>query len=46
MDNTGALTFFTFFTLLAPFLGWVLLTVVTGVAAYHRGRDVAAWTTL
>ncbi len=46
MENTGVLTFFTLFTLLAPFLGWVLLTVVTGVAAYHRGRDVAVWTVL
>ena len=44
MENT--LAFFTILTMLAPFWGWILLAIITGIAAYHRGRDVAAWAVL
>ena len=29
-----------------PFISWVLLAIITGVGAYHRGHDVVGWALL
>ncbi len=42
----SGISFLTILTMLAPFIGWVLLAIVSGVAAYHRGRDVVGWALL
>ena len=36
MENTE---FFTFFTIFAPIWFWIVLAIVTGIAANQRGRD-------
>ena len=45
-ETTGAFAFLALFTTLLPLWGWILFAVVTGVAAYYRGRDVVGWLAL
>ena len=35
-----------FWTLLFPLYSWALFAIVTGIAAYYRGREVAVWVLL
>ena len=44
MENGTAVAVFALLLTLAPFIiAWILLAIVTSIAAHHRGRDAAAW---
>lgn len=42
-DLTSGFAFLTLLITFAPFIGWILLAIITSIAAHNRGRDVAGW---
>lgn len=44
METHDELAFlFSLFITLAPFAAWIMLAIVTAIAANERGRDIAGW---